>query len=108
MSAHQENSGELYRVLSNDISVLETIAQLALENARQQVTYFSRLAALARYGTEPECPDIDRSVLLASIEHLSERYEREVNNQEEALRAAYALREAHRDDKWSRASTMPY
>ncbi|MGZ2747199.1 hypothetical protein [Burkholderia stagnalis] len=108
MTLHSENLVERYRALAEDVAALETIAQLALENARQRATYFGRLAAIARYGTRVECPDIDRAVLLASIEQLSEQYEREASAQQQALHAAYALREAHCDSEWSQSSNTPH
>ncbi|WP_321852669.1 hypothetical protein [Burkholderia diffusa] len=108
MTLHNENLVERYRALADDVGVLETIAQIALENARKRVMYFARLAAIARYGTRVECPDIDRAVLLASIEQLSEQYEREARVQEGSLRAAYALREAHKDEGRSQSSNSPH
>ncbi|MGK8198546.1 hypothetical protein [Burkholderia cepacia] len=104
MNLHNDNLTERYRALTNDVAVLETIAQLALENARNRVTYFARLAAIARYGTRVESPEIDHAVLLASIEQLSEQYEREARMQEETLRAAYALHALHKDEEWARLS----
>ncbi|OXI47735.1 hypothetical protein [Burkholderia aenigmatica] len=104
MILNNDNLIERCQALTNDVAVLETIAQLALENARKRVTYFTRLAAIARYGTRVECPDIDHAVLLASIEQLSEQYEREARIQEDALRTAYALHALHKDEKWSQLS----
>ncbi|WP_060300473.1 hypothetical protein [Burkholderia ubonensis] len=106
MTLHNENLVERYRALAEDVVELEAIAQLAMENARMRVTHFARLAAIARYGTRVECPDIDRAVLLASIEELSGQYEREASLQQKALRAAYALREANRDKAWSQSSNV--
>ncbi|AXK65721.1 hypothetical protein [Burkholderia sp. IDO3] len=101
---NNDNLIERYQALTNDVAVLETIAQIALENTRKRVTYFARLAAIARYGTRVECPDIDHAVLLASIEQLSEQYEREARMQEDVLRTAYALHALHKDEEWSQLS----
>lgn len=105
MSLHNDNLTERNRALTNDVAVLETIARLALESARNRVTYFARLAAIARYGTRVQCPDIDHAVLLASIEQLSEQYEREARTQEDGLRATYALHALHKGDEWARLSS---
>ncbi|VWC91708.1 hypothetical protein BCO18430_03293 [Burkholderia contaminans] len=104
MSLHNDNLTERNRALANDVAVLESIARLALESARNRVTYFARLAAIARYGTRVQCPDIDHAVLLASIEQLSEQYEREARMQEESLRAACALHALDKEEEWARLS----
>jgi hypothetical protein len=98
MTLHNEYPDERCRALAEDCAALEAISHMALENARRRVTNFARLAAIARYGTRVDCPDIDRAVLLASIEQLSEQYEREASAQEQALRAAYDLREMQKGD----------
>ncbi|MGR8023361.1 hypothetical protein [Burkholderia cenocepacia] len=108
MTLHNENLAERYRALAEDCVALEAIAQIALENARQRMTYFARLAAIARYGTRVNCPDIDRAVLLASIEQLSEQYEREASAQEQTLRAAYELREAQKGASRSSSANLPH
>ncbi|TCW84985.1 hypothetical protein C5O80_07020 [Burkholderia sp. SRS-46] len=108
MTLHNENLVERYRALVQDVAALEAIAQFALENARQRAASFARLAAIARYGTRVERPDIDRAVLLASIEQLSEQYEREASRQEGVLSAAYALREAKTGNGWSPSSNVSH
>lgn len=108
MTPHSENLLEHYLALANDVVMLDAVAQLALENARQRITYLARVAAIARYGTQVECPDIDRSVLLESILQLIEQHEREARTQEGALRAAYALREADKHGEWSQVLNVSH
>ncbi|MDF3084875.1 hypothetical protein [Burkholderia sola] len=69
MSLHNDNLTGRNLALTNDVAVLEAIAQFALESACNRVTYFARLAAITRYGTRVQCPDIDLAVLRHPLSH---------------------------------------
>ncbi|QUO23813.1 hypothetical protein KEH57_09410 [Burkholderia cenocepacia] len=83
--------------LAHDVAMLDGIVQLALEVARQRVTYFARLAAIARYGVAGNHSDADRLQILESIWELSEQYECEDRLHRESLHAAYTLRQLRND-----------
>ncbi|QUN44714.1 hypothetical protein KEH56_36750 [Burkholderia cenocepacia] len=83
--------------LVHDVSMLDGIVQLALETARRRVTYFARLAAIARYAVTGNHSDDERLQILESIWQLSEQYECDARAHRESLHAAYTLRQLRND-----------
>ncbi|WP_175950358.1 hypothetical protein [Burkholderia sp. BCC0405] len=77
--------------LVHEVAMLESLMEHALETSRHSVTFFARLAAIARYATTSDHSKNDLDVMLASIRDLAEQYERDTREHHEALRSAYAI-----------------
>lgn len=87
--------------LVHEVATLQSLMEHALEMSRHSVTFFARLAGIARYASISDHPKADLEMMLASIRDLAEQYERDARGQREALRSAYALQQLQSDESFT-------
>ncbi|CAG9265753.1 hypothetical protein BDI4_910068 [Burkholderia diffusa] len=78
--------------LAHDLAILDHLAQLAMESARQQTTHFARIAAIARCAARMDLSNDDRRMVIDTVQQLAEQFECDVRQHLNSMRSAYALR----------------